>query len=72
MNPIGLVFVAIGIFALLGSICDWEFFMNSRKGARMSKMIGRNRARILYAAIGTLVLVIGVLITAGILDSASN
>jgi len=68
VNPLGLLFVAIGVFAMLGAICDWEWFMNSRKGRGMSKLLTRTGARILYTLIGLVLVILGTLGTLGVID----
>ncbi len=56
---------------MLGSICDWEWFMNSRKGRRMVKLITRTGARILYGVLGLGLVVVGVLALMGIITMKS-
>lgn len=53
---------------MMGGIMDWEWFMNSRKGRRMVRLIGRRGARILYVCLGLFLIVLGVLMAVGILD----
>ncbi len=52
MNPLGLFFVGVGVFALAGSICNWDWFMNARKARFMVAILTRNGARIFYALLG--------------------
>ena len=35
MNWIGVLCIAGGLFSMAGAICDWEWFMNSRKARGM-------------------------------------
>jgi hypothetical protein len=56
MNLIGLMLAALGAFALSGAVFNWDFFMDSKKGARMSKFMGRNGARVFYGLIGLAIL----------------
>jgi hypothetical protein len=68
MNLFGLVFVAAGAFSLLGGVCDWEWFMNSRKARFMVTILSRNGARIFYSILGLLIIVFGIVVTMGIID----
>ena len=72
MNPIGLLIVAAGVFAIAGAVCNWEWFMNARKARGMVKLLTRNGARIFYAVLGLVLVVLGILITAGILTNSSG
>ena len=71
MNPAGLIFVALGIFALSGSIFDWEFFMNSRKVRFLAKFLTRTGARIFYGLLGSGFIVVGILTAMGIIKDAN-
>ena len=68
MNPIGLVFVAAGAFSMAGAICNWDWFINSRKAKLLVKLLTRNGARIFYGILGLAIVVLGVLATMGIVD----
>ncbi len=46
----------MGIFAIVGSVMNWSWFMESRKAAFFVKILGRNGTRIFYGAIGVAVL----------------
>jgi len=64
-NPLGLLFIAFGIFAMAGAICDWEWYMNSRKARGLVKLFGRTATRVFYTILGLGLLVFGVLMTFG-------
>ncbi|OVE76049.1 hypothetical protein BVX97_02410 [bacterium E08(2017)] len=68
MNPTGLIFVAIGIFSMLGGICNWDWFMESRKARFIVKIMTRNGARIFYGILGLAFIVFGALAALGIID----
>lgn len=68
MNPVGLIFVAIGAFSMAGAICNWDWYMNARKARFMVKILTRNGARIFYGILGFSLVVIGVFATIGIID----
>lgn len=54
-------FVLIGLFALLASIGNWEWFFNTRNARLVSQNAGRTRARTYYGALGIALIVTGVL-----------
>jgi hypothetical protein len=68
MNPAGLLFVALGIFCISASVLDWEWFMGHRKARFLIGIIGRRGARIFYSLLGTVLVVLGALTTAGIVQ----
>ena len=71
MNPVGLIFVAAGLFSICGAAFDWDFFINSRKARFFVTMFGRTGARIFYVIFGLAIVVVGTLITLGIIKDAS-
>jgi hypothetical protein len=48
-----------GLFCILSSILDWNWFFNSRKAQRIVGLMGRNGARIFYIVLGLLLIFIG-------------
>ena len=71
MNPVGLILVAAGIFSICGAAFDWDWFINSYKARIFVAIFGRTGARIFYGILGTAIVVIGALITFGILKDAT-
>ena len=71
MNPIGLILVAGGLFSICGAAFDWDFFINSRKARFFVTIFGRTGARIFYGLLGLAIVVLGVLITVGVLKDAT-
>ena len=71
MNPLGLIFVAAGVFSILGAICNWDWFMNARKARSVVSLLTRGGARIFYGILGLLLVVLGVLGATGIIDMSS-
>ena len=71
MNPFGLILVAFGIFSICGAAFDWDWFINSRKARFFVAILGRTGARIFYGILGLVIIVIGVLVTLGILKDAT-
>ena len=64
-EPLALLLVLGGLFAVAGGVFDWEWFMGHRKARVFVKLLGRNGARIFYCILGSVVAVLGVLITFG-------
>ena len=71
MNPVGLILVAAGLFSICGAAFDWDFFLNSRKAQFFVSMLGRTGARGFYGILGLVIMVLGALITSGILKNAA-
>lgn len=53
------VFIIMGLFCIICAVMDFNWFMNSRKAQRMSKMLGRNGARVFYVIIGIILIILG-------------
>ncbi|MFM7075258.1 MAG: immunity 17 family protein [Planctomycetaceae bacterium] len=68
MNPAGLILMAAGIFSIAGAALDWDLFINSRKARLFVSLFGRDGARIFYGLLGTVITVIGLLITLGVIE----
>jgi hypothetical protein len=71
MNPLGLLLVAAGLFGAAGGIFDWEWFMNSHKARFMSTILTRTGARIFYVILGLGIVVLGTLITMGVIQESA-
>ena len=70
MNPVGLLLVAVGAFSIFGGVFDWDFFMEHRKARLFVSMFGRTGARFFYGLLGLVIVVLGALITVGIVEDA--
>jgi hypothetical protein len=68
MNPAGLILMAAGIFSISGAALDWDWFINSRKARLFVSLFGRNGARIFYGLLGTVITILGLLITIGVIE----
>lgn len=71
-EPLGLFFIFAGLFAIAGSLLDWDWFMNNRKAKIFVKLFGRNGARIFYCLLGLAIAVLGFLITFGIITPPTS
>jgi hypothetical protein len=70
MNPFGLLIVAAGLFGMAGGVFDWDWFMNHRKARFMCAILSRNGARIFYVLLGLGLVVLGTLLTTGVIQDA--
>jgi len=70
MSPLGFLIVAAGLFAAAGGIYDWEWFMNHRKARLLCSILTRTGARIFYILLGVGLVVIGTLITIGVIQDS--
>ncbi|QWX84602.1 immunity 17 family protein [Cellulophaga sp. HaHaR_3_176] len=68
----GLVFIASGLFSLIASIKDWNFFFGSIKARLLVSIVGRNGARILFGVLGFVIIIVGILSILGKVDLASD
>ena len=68
MNLAGLFFVAAGIFTVSGGALNWDWFFNSRKAQLVVSIFGRTGARFFYGLLGTVITVLGLLFTLGIIE----
>ena len=48
----------VGLFPILAAVFDWDFFFNNYKARPVVKVLGRSGARIFYAVLGTVIIVI--------------
>ena len=71
MNSWGLIIVAAGLFSVCGAVFDWDFFIDSGKARLIVRMFGRAAARVFYGILGVVGVVVGALITLGMLSQAS-
>lgn len=70
MNPIGLGFIAAGLFAAIAGVGNWDWFMNHPKARFMCSVFGRSGARIFYVVIGIAFIVLGALFAAGVIQDS--
>jgi len=48
----GIFLVIVGLFSLISSFFNWDFFFNSRKAHFFVMIFGRTGARIVYGILG--------------------
>ena len=71
-EPLGLLLVLGGLFAIAGAVFNWEWFMSSRKARTLVRLLGRSGARISYCLLGSAITILGLLITFGIVASRTS
>ena len=54
------VFVLVGLLAVIASIANWDWFFKAQNSQFIVENVGRNRARLFYAAIGLLMIATGI------------
>jgi len=67
VNSIGLLVVVGGLFTAGCGIFDWEWVMTSRRARFLSQLITRTGARAFYAVVGVGMIVVGTLMTIGVI-----
>lgn len=72
MNLAGMILLGAGVFSVCGAVCDWDWFINSRKARAMVALLGRNGARAFYGLLGAVLSVVGLLGLLGIVDLAQT
>ena len=65
----GIIIILLGLGLIVGSYCNWDWFMKIWKDADWVEALGRNGARVLYAIIGFFGVILGLLISLGIIKS---
>ena len=66
-EPLGLLLVLCGLFAIAGGVFDWGWFMSNRKARAFVSLLGRGGARVFYGILGSAIVILGLLITFGII-----
>jgi hypothetical protein len=63
-----IFFMGIGLFSVIASSANWDYFFNHRKAQLFLKLFGRTGARIFYVVLGLGVFLIGLLNITGIIS----
>ena len=59
-NIIGVIIAfGVGLFSLIASILDWNFFFESKKAEFLLKIFGRKGARLFYGLLGCFLIFMG-------------
>jgi hypothetical protein len=59
--PKSILIFAIGLFCLLSSLKNWDFFFNNYKMRFLISIFGRRGVRIFYAILGTALSISGII-----------
>jgi hypothetical protein len=65
----GLIVAGCGAFSICAAAADWEWFMGHPKARLFVRILGRNGARVFYAALGGTLVLMGILIATGVLST---
>lgn len=62
-----LFFLGAGLFSLVAALADWDWYMNHRKAQFFVRILGRTGARIFYGLLGLFLMVMGLLVSLGLI-----
>jgi len=60
-NLVTIIAILLGVFSIVASILNWDFYFEHRKARSFVKLFGRNGARVFYVLLGIFIIVIGVM-----------
>ncbi len=63
-----ILFMAAGLFSILGAYFEWNFFYKNRKVQRIIKLFGHSGAKIFYIVIGIIIFSIALLDMTHVID----
>lgn len=58
---IDIIVLVSGIFCICAAALDWDFFFSNYRARFFVELFGRNGARIFYAALGAVIIIISLL-----------
>ena len=64
MTILAITFILCGLVTLGGAIFQWRWFMNSRKAARLTQLLGSRGVRLFYGTIGLFLVLLGLILLA--------
>lgn len=62
MEPTALFAFACGVFVIAAAVLDWDWFFNNWRARFFVKLLGRDGARLFYAALGVLMFVLAAML----------
>lgn len=68
----GGLFMAVGLFTILGAAANWEWFMNGRRAQFFLWLFGRDGARVIYVLLGLAFAAYGLAILLGMVPPPSR
>ncbi len=63
-----ILFMAAGLFSILGAYFEWNFFYKNRKVQRIIRLFGKSGAKIFYIVIGLIIFSIALLDMIHVID----
>ena len=69
---LGIIIIAVGLFAIIASLSNWEPFFNNRRAQGVIRTFGRKGARIFYVVLGLVICATGVLAMLGIIGGSQG
>ncbi len=63
-----ILFMAAGLFSILGAYLEWDLFYKNRKAQRIIRLFGQSGAKIFYIVIGLMIFTIALLDITHIID----
>lgn len=63
-----LFVIVAGLFSIAGAVFDWDWFMNNRRARIIVDSLGRTGARVFYFVLGVAIVVVGILLSTGVLS----
>lgn len=58
-----MILSGVGMIAVAGAVCDWDWFMHSRRVRVFILLLGRDGARVFYASVGLIVMLLAMSMT---------
>lgn len=60
METLNILIILMGLFFIAGAMFDWDFFMESPRVRRFSRLLGsRQRGRVGYGLMGLVLIALG-------------
>jgi small neutral amino acid transporter SnatA (MarC family) len=60
---VGILVILSGLFSLISSIKNWNFFFENTRARFIVRILGRTGARIFYGILGSALVLMGILLT---------
>lgn len=67
MNFRGLIYILMGSVSLLGALRGYEWFVNHPKARFVARWLTPRGARIFYAVVGIILIIVGTLLLTGVI-----
>lgn len=64
-NFVYILFIITGVFSVIVSLKNWEWYFNKYKAQRLVRVFGRTGAKIIYILTGIFMVTIGIVCLTG-------